>query len=103
MIRWLSLALVLLPLAATGRAQTEPEKKIPPRFGVEVDFDRFPQATPKEALRSVLKAIEARKFDYLLAQLAEPTFVDKRVKELGGRFELMVKETAQKLDADPES
>jgi len=102
MIRLLTLALVLASVAATP-AQTEAPKKNPPRYGIEVDFDRFPQATPKETLRSVLKAIEAKKFDYLIAQLAEPTFVDKRVKDTGGKFDVMVKETAQKFEADGES
>ena len=56
-----------------------------------------------ETLRSVFRAIEARRVDYVLAHLAEPAFVDKRVCDLGGRFDAMVRETVQKLDADPES
>ena len=78
------------------------EEKIKPRYGVEA-IDKYGQKTPKDTLRSVLAAIEAKRVDYVLAHLADPAFVDERVKQTGGRFEIMVKETTQKLDADPES
>lgn len=103
MIRWLSLALLLLSVTAGQSRQSEAEKKIAPRFGVDADLDRYPQATAKDALRSVLKAIEAKKFDYLLAHLADPKFVDDRVKDAGGKFEVMVRETARKFERDPEA
>ena len=38
------------------------------------------RTTPKEALASVLKAADAGRFDYLTAQLADPSFIDDRVK-----------------------
>src|SRR5438552_17204398 len=52
------------------------------RYGIAPDLKTFPQATAKEALASVLKAVEAKRFDYLVAQLADPEFVDDRVKRL---------------------
>lgn len=78
------------------------EDKIKPRYGVEAN-DKYSQKSPKDVLRSVLTAIEAKRVDYVLAHLADAEFVDERVKQTGGRFEIMVKETTQKLDADPES
>ncbi|MBY0230069.1 MAG: hypothetical protein K2W96_12375 [Gemmataceae bacterium] len=70
------------------------------RFGIEADAKAYPQSTPKEALASVLKAIEARKFDYLVAQLAEPAFIDDRVKRVyDGKFEEQVDDTRARLDA----
>src|ERR1700730_2098422 len=78
------------------------DEKIKPRYGVEAN-DSYKQGKPAETLRSVLAAIEAKKVDYVLAHLADPAFVDERVKQTGGRFEVMVKETTQKLEADPES
>ena len=71
------------------------------RYGIEADLKTFPQATPKEALASVLKAIDAKRIDYLLAHLADPQFVDQRVKENGGRFDALVEETTGKLVDDP--
>jgi hypothetical protein len=70
------------------------------RYGIAADLKTFPQATAKETLASVLKAIEARRFDYLVAQLADPEFVDDRVKRLyAGRFERQVEDTRSRLDA----
>ena len=72
------------------------------RYGVELDLDKYPQATPKDALASVLKAIEYRKIDYLLAHLADPKYVDHRVQQVhGGKFEGMVEEVTDKLSNDP--
>jgi hypothetical protein len=69
------------------------------RYGVEVDLKTYPQATPKEALASVLKAADAGKFDYLAAQLADPAFIDDRVKSvLAGSFAEQVKDTRARLD-----
>jgi hypothetical protein len=69
------------------------------RYGVALDSSTYPQATPKEALASVLKAASKGKFDYLVAQLADPTFVDDRVKRLyGGKFADQVDDTRARLD-----
>ena len=59
----------------------------------------YPQGTPGEALASVLKAVEARRFDYVAAQLADPGFIDDRVRRLyGGRFGQQVEDTRERLD-----
>jgi hypothetical protein len=71
------------------------------RYGIEPDLETFPQKTPQEALGSVIRAIDDRRIDYLLAQLALPEYVDDRVKRVhGGRFEAMVEETTAKLNSD---
>ena len=54
---------------------------------------------PRRALASVLKAIEDKKFDYLVAHLADPAFVDDRVKRLyAGKFDEQVDDTRARLD-----
>lgn len=69
------------------------------RYGVALDAKTYPQATAKEALGSVLKAAEAKKVDYLLAHLADPAFVDDRVKRLfGGKFDEQVQDTTARLN-----
>lgn len=77
------------------------DNKSTKRYGVEVELDFFPQDSPKAALESVLKAIERKRIAYLLAQLADPKFVDERVKSYGGNFEELVTETTKKLKDDP--
>jgi hypothetical protein len=47
----------------------------------------YPQATPREALRSALAAAEAGDYPYLVAQLLDPKFVDAAVAERAKAFE----------------
>lgn len=79
------------------------EAKLPPkRYGVEAEPLVYPQDMPKTALQSVLKAIENKRFDYLLAHLTDPEFVDQRVQMVhGGKFEGLVDETTEKLTKNP--
>jgi hypothetical protein len=68
------------------------------RYGIAPDPKTYPQASPKEAMASALKAAEAGRFDYLVAQLADPEWVDDRVKRLyGGRFDSQVEDTRARL------
>ena len=69
------------------------------RHGIVPDFKSFPQASPKEALGSVLKAAELKRVDYLLAQLADPDETDARAAVLDGGFKEAVKDAGEKLDA----
>src|SRR5947208_2987043 len=94
-------ALLTVALAAAGVAAQDAKPEKPAvRYGVEPEVERYPQTTPKEALRSVLKAIDAVHFDYLLAQLTDPEFVDLRVKDRG-KFDKVVEETRALYAADP--
>jgi hypothetical protein len=71
-----------------------------PRYGIEPDLNTYPQKTPREALASVVKAAEEKRFDYLVAQLADPAFIDDRVRRVfGGRFDQQVEDTRTRLDA----
>jgi hypothetical protein len=79
---------VLLVLAADGT-----------RYGIAPDLGTYPQATARQTLESLLKAVESKRVDYVVAQLADPAFVDDRVKRLyGGRFEEQVEDTRARLD-----
>jgi hypothetical protein len=76
----------------------------PARYGVEANLESYPQGSAKETLASVISAIEMKRFDYLLAQLADPKFVDQRVKDVyGGEFEELVRETRSKFTDNPAS
>src|SRR5262249_44517558 len=86
---------------ASVSAQAPKDTKPAKRYGIEADLQIYPQATPKEAFASVLKAIDKKRLDYLLAQLADPVWVDERVKKLGGDFAEVVKDAAAKLAEDP--
>jgi hypothetical protein len=95
----LSVAFLLGLAGAAGLLAAEGEPKPGARYGLAPDLTTYPQDAPKTALASVLKAADAGKFDYLVAQLADPSFIDARVKELfGGDFEEQVKDTRARLD-----
>ena len=100
-MRWMTVVATLLTMSSlAARAESQPEN----RYGVIVDLREYPQDTPKHALESVLKAVGDRRVDYLLAHLADPQWVDKRVQDNhGGKFDEFVKETASKLANEPES
>ncbi len=69
------------------------------RYAIAPDLKMYPQGTAKEALASVVKAVEAKRVDYVVAQLADPSFVDDRVKRLyGGRIVEQVDDTRAQLD-----
>jgi hypothetical protein len=88
-------ALFVLLFSSTARAQEEKGT----RYGIALDLKSFPQSTAKEALASVIKAIDDKKVAYLVAQLADPAFVDDRVKRLyGGKFDEQIHDTQRRLD-----
>jgi hypothetical protein len=83
------------------------------RYGFDVLESKYPQKTPENTLASVIKAIETKKFEYLMAQLADPAYVDKKVEEYKNlftgkeesrtllAFERLAKETAKYFQDDP--
>jgi hypothetical protein len=100
-MRWAAMLAIFGMLAAPAFAQ-KPDAAPANRFGVEIDLDGYPQATAKEALRSVLKAGDAGRFDYIVAHLSDPAYADKQVKETGS-FEKFVAVVKAKWANDPES
>src|SRR5690348_9777120 len=75
----LAVSAIVSFIAAGLSAQTGDKDKPVIRYGIELDIKKFPQNTPKDGLGSVLKAIGEKRFDYLLAHLTDPAFVDKQV------------------------
>jgi hypothetical protein len=94
---------VLAGLLFVTVALAEPPGETAPavRYDVTLDLKSYPQSSPKETLGSVVKAIENKRVDYLLAHLADAEFVDQRVKDYGGKFADLVQETTRKLVDDP--
>ncbi len=99
-MRWLFLTCILLIGPAGLRAQNQ---AIPARFEVEALPDNYPQTSPKATLQSVLKAIDRNRFDYMIAHLVEPSFIDQRMQQFGLPFSGIVAEVQRKLKQDPPS
>ena len=93
------MAIAILASALGASLALAQDKEPPPsvRYGVPANLDKYPQFTPKETLASVAKAIDDRQIDYLLAHLADPTFVDERVKTYRDQFEELVREASRKM------
>jgi hypothetical protein len=98
---------------AAGQDEVKP-KKAPPRFGFDADGVTYAQKTPKETVTSIITALDRKRIDYLLAQLADPAYVDYWIdrykvdftlgKEEGRRllaFDRLVGETGQYFQNDP--
>jgi len=98
-IAWITVAL----FATSGALWAQPVKgPRGERYGISAIRDVYPQSTPQETLASVVKAIDGRRMDYVLSQLADPDYVDQRVRDVhNGRFSGMVDEATDKLAKDP--
>src|SRR3954452_20231951 len=94
MTRWLGLGLIVV---AAGLSAQEPAK-LSTRYNIEFNPINYPQKTPQDAMKSIAKALESGRLDYLLAHLADPKFVDPRVNEYLGL--VVSKEELQREEDD---
>jgi hypothetical protein len=75
--------LVASPPAAGQQKAVGPEE-IPPRYGQPFRPKAYPQGTAKEALTSVIAAVDQGDYAYLAAHLLDPVFVDARLDAMAG-------------------
>ena len=76
---------------------------IPPnRFQVTYDPGNYPQSTPQEALGSIIKAVGRERYDYLVAHLLDPTFVDNRLRSANITPDQLGKDVKAQLLEDPD-
>jgi hypothetical protein len=105
----LGLSFILVAIAAA-----QDQAPLGKRYGFEVNLNYYPQKTPQETLLSIAKSFENKRVDYLLAQLADPRFVDETIADYKNNmrqgddkakvflaFDRLVGETTQYLLADP--
>jgi hypothetical protein len=72
-------------------------EKVVLRYRIPANYDRYPQEKPNVALASTVKAIELGQVDYMLAHLADPAFVDKRVEQYRAQVKGDVPEESKTL------
>lgn len=58
------------------------ESALHKRYGYDVQPLVYAQKTPQEAVTSIVRALDRNRYDYLMAHLADPRFVDPRVKAI---------------------
>jgi hypothetical protein len=71
-----------LVLAAAAAGQD-----VPPRFGILHNPDLYKQDTPQQTLAAALGAIDRERYDYLIAHLLDPEWVDGRIAANRGYFD----------------
>jgi hypothetical protein len=86
----------VLALVVLGTASPAQDKKAASRYGFDVNETTYPQKTPADAMNSIARAIERKKVDYLLAQMADPAYVDYWVERYKGDF-TQAKEEGKRL------
>jgi hypothetical protein len=72
-----------LALTAAAAAQDA----VPPRFDVLYNPDLYKQQTPQDTVKSILTAIDRDRYDYVVAHLLDPAFVDARLAATRAYFE----------------
>jgi hypothetical protein len=82
--RLLGCALLLPMLAAL--VATAQDEKTGVRYGFDYNATLYPQKTPAETIQSIVNAIDNKRVDYLLAQIAEPKYVDAQVAQYKEQF-----------------
>jgi hypothetical protein len=66
-------------------------------FGIEPNHERYPQKTPQAALGSVVRVLAEKRYDYLLAHLADPAFVKAQLKLYKGQLPASLAEESKNL------
>jgi hypothetical protein len=80
---------IALLLAAAAPAQL---KEVPPRFDIIHNPDLYGQRTPQETLRSVLTAVAGDRYDYIVAHLLDPAYVEARLQTTQAYYEKLAAE-----------
>ena len=91
-MRLLLSSVIVLGMSAHLYAQ---EAEAARRFGIKQYPQLYPQDTPKKALASVLDAIDKERYDYLVAHLLLPEFVDEQLKTTYGYYHKLAYDKAQ--------
>lgn len=92
-------------VAAGASAQPVPEEKA--RFGVVPNFEFYPQNTPRAALATAIKLLEAKRYDYFLAHIVDAEVLGAKIADRAGKIEpdvekqLLAKRDEQKRSPEP--
>ncbi len=87
----------LVMMTTLAESQPMPKDPNPPRFGRPDRPKEYPQATPKQTLESVIAAANQGDFNYLVAHLLDPAFVDARLASRTSQYLPAVESELSKL------
>ncbi len=96
----LMLANMVLGLVSTLPGQElRREQRIMPRFGIEANIAFYPQGTAKEALESAAKALQNKRYEYIVAHMLDPEFVQLHINDAAARLLPVVEKELDALRA----
>jgi hypothetical protein len=81
---------VLLTMTAAATAQRPVDAQPVQRFNVVYNDRFFPQATPKSALASLVRAADLAQFDYIASYLMDEKLADEKIAERAKEVETAV-------------
>ena len=103
-IRSGALAALLLTLTLRLAAQ-DAIRELDNRYKIDYNSINYPHKTPQEGLKAVVKALDSGAYEYMLAHLIDPKFVDARVAEykatMFSKEELRKEDEAIATEPDP--
>ncbi len=85
-MRKIAIILIGLTVSSVSLGQPPENRVAFERFKVPLNLTRYPQLKPQEAMKSVADALSIGDYHYLMAHLADPTFVDSKINEYKKRF-----------------
>jgi CheY-like chemotaxis protein len=93
--------------AAGVKRVVDPNQAVSPRYDVMLNTRTYKQATAQDTLTAVVRAIESKRYDVLVAHLIEPSIADARIAERARQLEpaleveLIQTRARQKADPNP--
>ena len=103
-MRGLTILLVAAAFAAGASAQPKPVADDQTRFGITPNLDLYPQNTPKAALDSATKLLENKRYEYFVAHVLDPAFLEVKILDRAQKLtrevelQLLQKRDEQKLN-----
>jgi hypothetical protein len=92
---------VLVCVAGSGQGQTlRNDERVAPRYGISGNVEFYPQGTAKEALSSSAKAYTNKRYEYIVAHLMDPEFIDTKVNEAAKKLETDIEKEFDLLRAE---
>jgi hypothetical protein len=76
------LVLVVTPVAIAQQAAKDERQ-----FGISLNSDFYPQDSPKNTMTSLIRALDKERYDYIVAHLLNPAYVDEQLRAAAPTFE----------------
>jgi hypothetical protein len=93
-------AAVLSACDAVCHAQeVRKDQRILARYGIEANVEFYPQGTPQETLASAAKALQNKRYEYIVAHILDAEFVDNHIAEAAARMRPGIEQEFETLRA----